>query len=252
MYITLFEQFINFFSNEELNKLSEIEIQQYLNHLAQSNRSISYINQSINSIKFYYEVVLGMPNRFYAIDRPRKRQKLPVILSREEILKMLSVTTNLKHKCIIGLLYSSGLRKGELLKLTPKDIDSKRMVVIIKQSKGNKDRLSLLSENILEDLRTYYKAWRPKNYLFEGPNGQAYSASSVNRIVQKAAQKAKVQKKITAHSLRHSFATHLLENGTNLRYIQRLLGHSSSQTTEIYTHVATNHLQTIKNPLDLQ
>ncbi len=251
VYISMFERFINYYPSTEVNSLSEEEIRHYLRALVSEKKSDSYINQSINSIKFYYEVVLGMPNRFYSIERPRKKQKLPVVLSKEEIMLMINLTTNYKHKCIISLLYSGGLRKSELLNLKVEDIDSKRMVINIKLAKGNKDRITLLSETILNYLRTYYSIWQPKTYLFESPNGGAYSRTSIDSIVKKAARKARIEKKITPHTLRHSFATHLLENGTNLRHIQSLLGHSSSKTTEIYTHVATNHLQIIKNPLDL-
>ncbi|MEW7280567.1 site-specific tyrosine recombinase/integron integrase [Aquimarina sp. 2201CG1-2-11] len=252
VYITMFERFINAFPNKSINYLTEEDIRDYLKGLVHLKKSDSYLNQSINSIKFYYEVVLGMPNRFYSIERPRKKRKLPVILSKEEIVTMLQCTTNVKHRSILSLLYSSGLRKSELLSLKVADIDSKRMVVVVKQAKGNKDRLTLLSETALKDLRNYYKEWRPKTFLFEAPNGKSYSTTSVDKIVKKAALLAGIKKRVTPHTLRHSFATHLLENGTNLRHIQILLGHNSSKTTEIYTHVATNHLQSVKNPLDLQ
>jgi len=251
VYISMFERFINYYPTVAVNSLSEEEIRGYLKVLVQEKKSDSYINQSINSIKFYYEVVLGMPNRFYSIERPRKKQKLPTVLSKVEIMKMIDLTTNYKHKCIISLLYSAGLRKGELLNLKLADIDSKRMVINVKLAKGNKDRITLLSITILDYLRKYFAIWQPKEYLFESPRGGMYSRTSIDRIVKKAALQANIEKKITPHTLRHSFATHLLENGTSLRHIQSLLGHNSSKTTEIYTHVATNHLQVIKNPLDL-
>jgi len=250
-YITQFEKFINHYPNTDIKALSEKEIREYLQHLIRKNKSNSYINQVINSIKFYYEVVMGMPNRFYSIERPRKKQKLPKVLSKQEILKMIERTTNIKHKCIIGLLYSAGLRRSELLHLEITDIDSQRMLIYIRNAKNNKDRYSLLSENILNDLRKYYLDWKPRKYLFEGLQGRPYSAESVSKIVQRARVKAGITKRVTPHMLRHSFATHLLENGTDLRYIQSLLGHSSSKTTEIYTQVALNHFRFIKNPLDL-
>ena len=159
-------------------------------------------------------------------------------------------TNNLKHRCIVGLLYSAGLRRGEVLKLKPDDIDSKRMVIKVRSGKGNKDRYTILSEKLLKDLRQYYREWRPKTYLFEGPKGDSYSAESVLKIVKEASFRAGIRKKVTPHMLRHSFATHLLESGTDLRYIQVLLGHKSTKTTEIYTHVATNIFFQIKNPLD--
>ena len=164
---------------------------------------------------------------------------------------MISKTRNLKHKCIISLLYSAGLRRSELLNLKIEDIDSKRMLILVRQAKGNKDRVTLLANSILEDLRAYYMEWKPKVYLFEGVHGGKYSPQSILKLVKRASEKAGIPKNVTPHMLRHSFATHLLENGTDLRYIQSLLGHNSSRTTEIYTHIATNHFNTIKNPLDL-
>jgi site-specific recombinase XerD len=190
-----------------------------------------------------------MPNRFYSIERPRKEKHLPEVLSKEEIVKIMNNTNNIKHKCIVGLLYSSGLRRAELLNLNVTDIDSKRMVVIIKNAKGNKDRISVLSPSLLKDLQNYYKAYRPKVFLFEGQKGDKYSASSVLKIVTMAAENAGIQKKVTPHMLRHSFATHLLENGTDIRHIQLLLGHSSTKTTEIYTHVANRSFMEIKDLL---
>ena len=148
-------------------------------------------------------------------------------------------------------MYSSGLRRGELINLKIKDIDSERMVINVRQGKGKKDRQTLLSITLLEDLRKYYLACKPKIYLFEGPDVSAYSGSSIRMIVNKAARRAGITKKVTPHMLRHSFATHLLENGTDIRYIQLLLGHGNLKTTEIYTHVAVNGLAKIKYPLDL-
>lgn len=158
----------------------------------------------------------------------------------------------MKHRCIISLLYSAGLRRGELLNLEVDHIDSERMMIRVSQGKGMKDRYTLLSEQLLDDLREYYKVYRPKKFLFEGEQGKRYSSTSVGKIVSRSARKAGIRKRVTPHTLRHSFATHLLENGTDLRYIQSLLGHSSSKTTEIYTHVAMNSVRKIKNPLDLR
>ncbi len=251
LYISLFEKFINQYPDKDIVELSEQEIRGYLQLLVHQKKSNSYINQTINSIKFYYEVVMGMPNRFYSIERPRKEQKLPQVVSKEEILAMIANTNNIKHRCIISLLYSAGLRRSELVALRIQDIDSKRMLIHIKNAKNNKDRYSLLSKTVLKELRVYYKEWKPQEYLFEGFKGAKYSGSSVKEIVVKAAEKSKINRRVTPHMLRHSFATHLLENGTDLRYIQTLLGHSSTKTTEIYTQVAINNFKSIKNPLDL-
>ena len=249
-YVSCFETFINHYSDREIKDLNEEDIRLYLQKLIREDFSHSYINQAINAIKFYYEVVLEMPNRFYAIERPRPIEQLPKVLAKEEIMAIIEHTNNIKHRCIVSLLYSAGLRRIELLNLKLEDIDSKRMVIKVRSGKGNKDRFTILSEKLLGDLRKYYKEWRPTNFLFEGPGRKAYSPESVSSIVKNAAKKANIKKRVTPHMLRHSFATHLLENGTDLRYIQVLLGHRSTKTTEIYTHVATNIFFKIKNPLD--
>tara|TARA_R110002049_G_scaffold125972_1_gene281602 strand:- start:25 stop:1167 length:1143 start_codon:yes stop_codon:yes gene_type:complete len=249
-YIHHFENFINHFQ-VDFNTLSEKEIHEYLLMKQRQGVSKSSLNLIINSIKFYYEVVMGMPNRFYSINRPNKDHKLPTVLALKEVEDLIWAAGNIKHKCIISLLYSAGLRRSELINLRLEDIDSKRFLINIKQAKGNKDRVSILSLRLLEDLRTYFKKYRPKNYLFEGPTGLPYTGSSINKLIKRAASLAGIRKNISAHTLRHSFATHLLENGTDLRSIQVLLGHNSSQTTEIYTHIATNHIHKIKSPIEL-
>ena len=249
-YIHYFEVFMHYFENRKLLEINEQDISNYLQGLVQLGKSDSYLNQMINSIKFYYEVVLGMPNRFYSIDRPRKTERLPEVISMEESKKLIDSIDNLKHKCIVQLLYSSGVRRAELLSLKPEHIDSKRMVIKVIHGKGGKDRLTLLSPILLENLRKYYRIYRPKEYLFEGEKGGQYSTASVRQVIKRGAEKAGITKKVTPHILRHSFATHLLEAKTDLRYIQSLLGHNSIRTTELYTHVATNGISQIKNPLD--
>jgi len=249
-YIFCFERFINHYNETELITINENDIRDYLQLLIQEKRSNSYINQTINAIKFYYEIVLGMPNRFYEIERPIKEFKLPNVLSKEEIFSIIEQINNIKHKCIVSLLYSAGLRRSELLNLKLEDIDSKRMLIKIIQAKGNKDRYSVLNKSVLDDLRVYYKIYNPKIYLFENPNsGKKYSPSSILSIVVNAAKKANIKKRVTPHILRHSFATHLLENGADLRHIQLLLGHNSTKTTEIYTHVAANNFTNLKDLL---
>tara|TARA_R110002073_G_scaffold72537_1_gene177045 strand:- start:1436 stop:2560 length:1125 start_codon:yes stop_codon:yes gene_type:complete len=249
-YVSCFETFINYYKDIDLINLNENDIRLYLQKLIQDGKSNSYINQSVNSIKFYYEMVLGMPNRFYSIERPRKVFKLPKVLSKEEVLAIIENTNNLKHRCIASLLYSAGLRRNELLNLKMDDIDSKRMLIKVKQAKGNKDRNTVLNQSVLDDLRKYYRIYSPRLYLFEGNiPGEKYSTSSVLQIIVRAAERAGIRERVSPHMLRHSFATHLLENGTDLRYIQLLLGHNSTKTTEIYTHVATNTFMEIKDLL---
>lgn len=249
-YVTSFETFINYYISKDLVAINESDVRKYILKLVQEDRSNSYINSAINSIKFYFESVLGMPNRFYEIERPRKEKKLPKVLSKEDVLSVIANTNNLKHKCIVSLLYSSGIRRNELVNLKITDIDSKRMLIRIEAAKGNKDRYTLLSHFLLKDLRAYYKQYKPEKYIIEGMYGKQYSAQSIGKIVGNAAEKAGIKISVTPHILRHSFATHLLEAGVDLRQIQVLLGHSSSKTTEIYTHVATTTFKTIKNPLD--
>ncbi|CAN0323581.1 unnamed protein product, partial [Chrysoparadoxa australica] len=176
-----------------------------------------------------------MPNSFYSVDSPIKLETLPKVISKESVIKMIKSCKNIKHRCIISLLYSAGLRRAELLNLKISDIHSDRMMICVNQGKGKKDRYTLLSSRLLEDLRSYYRLYKPKEFLFESQSGDRYSETSVSKIVTRAAKKAGIKIRVTPHMLRHSFATHLLENGTDLRYIQTLLGHSSSRTTEVYT-----------------
>ncbi|MDO6821357.1 site-specific tyrosine recombinase/integron integrase [Zobellia sp. 1_MG-2023] len=248
-YVHHFEIFINHFHGIPPNAITELEIRAYLQKLTRDGRSHSYLNQAVNSIKFYFEVVMGMPNRFYNIERPIRQKQLPKVLSKEEILRLIENTNNLKHRCIVSLLYSAGLRRSELLNLKIDDIDGERMLISVKATKGNKDRMTVLSPTLLINLRVYYKKYRPENYLFEGPDQKPYTASSVLKLTTSAAKRAGIRKKVTPHMLRHSFATHLLEDGTDLRHIQLLLGHSSTKTTEIYTHVAETSFKGVKDLL---
>jgi integrase/recombinase XerD len=210
-YITCFEKFINYYKEHQIVEISEREINDYLHQLSVSKVSTSYINQALNAIKFYYEVVMDMPNRFYSIDRPIKERQLPKTLSKEQVLRIIDCTSNIKHKCILSLLYSAGLRRQELLNLKPTDIDSDRMTVRVNAGKGKKDRITLLSSRCLTDLRTYHREYKPIYYLFEGMPGKQYSATSVANILRRSAVTASVHCKVTPHMLRHSFATHLLE-----------------------------------------
>ena len=249
-YISIFTQFMLYYSERDLDALNELDIRKYLEMEVKKGRSGSTINQTVNAIKFYYEIVLEMPNRFYNIERPQKSRSLPKVLNKKEVGLILNSIKNLKHHCIVSLLYSAGLRRSELLDLKLEDIDGQNSTLLIKNSKGRKDRVTIVSAQLIKQLRIYYKTYRPKVYLFEGENGGQYSGASVAKIVKKAAKKAGIAKAVSPHMLRHSFATHLLEDGTDLRQIQLLLGHSSTQTTEIYTHVTKNHLKVIANPLD--
>lgn len=250
-YKGLFEEFINYYHKYDIKNIDEKMIIAFMQYLVIERKvSTSYQNQSINSIKFYYERVLGGQRKIYLVERPRKEKTLPEVLSEEEFISVIQKIDNIKHKAIVLLIYSAGLRLSEVVNLQIKDIDSKRMKVFVQQAKGRKDRYTLLSKKVLPILRDYFKQYKPKDWLFEGAKGQQYSVSSVQSIVKSAYEKAGIKKKVSTHTLRHSFGTHLLENGTDLRYIQSLMGHASSKTTELYTHITTKGFDQIQNPLD--
>lgn len=251
-YTGAFLDFINYYSHKELHEITNDDIKSYLLYLVEKRKiSTSFQNQVINAIKFYYEKVCGGKKLPYiTIDRPIKEKYLPNVLSEEEVKRIIQSIQNLKHKAIILTIYSAGLRISEAINLKIADIDSDRMAITIKGAKGKKDRNSLLSEKLLLILREYFKQYKPKMWLFEGQYGEQYSFSSINQIFRRACIDSKIIKKATVHTLRHSFATHLLERGTDLRYIQELLGHSSSKTTEIYTHITHKGMEQIKSPLD--
>jgi len=239
------------FSGKSPSEINENDIKNYLLHLAEVKQSAtSTLNQAINALKFYYGTMLK--KKFvHEVKRPHKDKKLPVILSQEEVARILSSVDNIKHKALLVLVYSGGLRVGEVVKLKPKDVDSSRMLIHIKESKGRKDRYTMLSETALEVLRQYWREYRPQKWVFEGAKADRYiSIRTVQKILEHACKKAEIKKDISVHTLRHSFATHLLESGTDLRYIQEILGHKNSKTTEIYTHVSTKSIGRIKSPLD--
>ncbi|WP_439879777.1 tyrosine-type recombinase/integrase [Pontibacter sp. MBLB2868] len=237
---------------EQVNAFSEEGINQYHRQMVQGGTySCSFVNQSINAVKFYYQRVLGRHEvQLRDVERPEKPDRLPTVLSKQEVLKILSATNNLKHKCLLQLLYSGGLRIGEVINLKLTDVKSERNLLLIRGGKGKKDRTTLLSQKLLENLRAYYKAYRPKEWLFEGQSGGQYTVDSTRNVFRACVERAGIKAKVTPHTLRHSFATHLLEQGTDLRYIQTLLGHRSSKTTEIYAHVTTHALDKIVSPLD--
>lgn len=250
-YRQMFAQFLQYYHSKEPKEITEEEIREFLLYLIEvKDVSTSYQNQAINAIKFYYEKVLGQPMKSYYVSRPKKEKFLPGVLSESEIKAILENTENIKHKAILSLIYSAGLRRGELINMKINDIDSELMRVIIRQGKGRKDRQSILSEKVLELLRRYYKEYKPKEWLFEGQFGSQYSATSIQNILKNAVSRAKIKKRVTVHTLRHCFATHLLERGVDIRFIQELLGHESSKTTEIYTHITQRGLGKIKSPLD--
>jgi len=228
----------------------------YIEELINKGYAISTQNQAINAIKFYLEHMLHQERVHIDIDRPFKPKYLPTVLSLAEVRAILDNTHNLKHKTILYTIYGCGLRIGEVLNLKIKDIDSSRSCITIRQTKGKKDRHVPLPDELLQQLRMYYRQYRPTNYLFEGkPRPSAkraslpYSASSIRSILRASVAKSRILKSVTPHTLRHSYATHLYEHGVSLRSIQVLLGHNSSKTTEIYTHVSNTHITSTPSPL---
>lgn len=227
-------------------------IRDYLVHLAEEERvSRSYQNQAISAVRFFCEKVLREPQEVRDIPRPKKPKRLPRVLSRGDVERMLAATSNRKHRAIIALLYSAGLRVSEVVRLRPSDLDEERKLLLVRRAKGGKDRVSLLSDRALEVVREYRQGQQVGKWLFPGPGkGRHLTARTVQRIVERAGRRAGLERKATPHTLRHTFATHLLEAGVGLRHIQELLGHASSRTTEIYTHVSRQDLGRIRSPLD--
>jgi site-specific recombinase XerD len=250
-YSDAIRTFLRFFHDRPIATLEAKDITTFnVEYILKYNYSSSFQNQVVNAVKLFFRVVQHSKMVVEDIERPRREHRLPNVLSKEEVLKLIDSTQNLKHKTMLALIYSAGLRISEALTLKPKDIDSKRMLIHVKNAKGKKDRYTLLSDKILLLLRAYYSIYRPKEFLFEGQNGGQYSSRSAQAVLKEAVKKAGILKQVSLHTLRHSFATHLLESGTDLRYIQELLGHSSPKTTMIYTHVSNTNLKKIKNPFD--
>lgn len=246
LYNKLFLQF----SNKSCKEVTNEDIRQYLISLKDKNCANSTLNVALNALKFYYREVLRR-KFFFDIKGAKKTNYLPTILSREEIERMLEKTVNPKHNFLISLMYSAGLRVSETIKIRMRDFDLDRKLIMVRQGKGQKDRCTLLSEKLIPILKKQLLMKKPGDYLFTGAGGQGHLTSeSAEKIVKKAVELADINKKISCHSLRHSFATHLLEAGTSIRYIQELLGHARLETTQIYTRVANTNLQTIKSPLD--
>jgi len=251
IYVTYMRSFMEEFRDRELDSITPKEINDYILKLIRTKGiSPSQQNQRINAIKFYYEKVVGLDKQLYYIERPKKSRTLPKVLSEEEVLAILKATENLKHKCILATIYSAGLRRSELINLRKEDVFFDRKLVFIRGAKGKKDRTSILADSLIVILHKYLPEYKPNYWLFEGVNRNQYSATSIAKVLQRAAKKAGIEKRITPHMLRHSFATHLLEHGVDIRYIQTILGHGSSKTTEIYTHVSKKSLAKIKSPLD--
>lgn len=250
-YLSAFAFFLSGFQCKMPSKLTKPEIMDWLLRMKRERGwSESYQNLQINAIKFFYEQLLKRPKEHYDLPRPKKPYLLPNVMSIEEVLNLFEATINSKHRLMLMLAYSAGLRISEVINMKLADIDSRRMVIHLHGAKGKRDRMVMLSEYFLEELRDYYRLYRPKEYVFEGQGGGKYSARSIQLFFQRSVKEAGIRKRVTFHSLRHCFATHLLESGTDLRRIQKLLGHQSIKTTLRYTHVSNNDLIQVTSPLD--
>jgi integrase/recombinase XerD len=226
--------------------INESQIKNYLLGLS----STALVKQNIGALKLFYNLVIHQPLKFRYIEYPRQEQHLPVILSKEEVRRLFSVINNLKHKAIVSILYSTGVRVGELINLKVKDIDSGRMVIKVCEGKGKKDRYVTLSPSVLVILREYYKQFQPNDFLFYGQNSPKYSEKSIQQFLTHYATRANIQKHVHPHLLRHCFATHLLESGTDISIIQDLLGHKNPKTTQIYRHISNQFIGNLGTPFD--
>ena len=249
-YLHYNRKFLNF-ARKSPKEIANEDIKKYLEYLANRKVSNATLNLAINALKFYYTQVLKR-KFFFDIKHPKKEKRLPVVLTKDEIKRMLEVTANLKHKLLMEIMYASGVRVSEIIKLKIKDIDLEEGIIRVNLGKGKKDRQTILSKRAIGDLKTYLQKRNDNNaYVFPGTQNKGHlSTRSVQKIVLQAAKLAGIKKDISCHGLRHSFATHLLEKGIDIRYIQKLLGHKRLETTQIYIKVSTQKLKEIGSPLD--
>lgn len=250
-YTDSLKLFLFFYKGKSFSEITNTDLIKFNNeYIIKKGLSTSFQNQLVNAIKLFFRTIENKSIDIESVHRPKREKLLPNVLSKEEVKLILSTPSNIKHRAMLSLIYSCGLRRSELLNLKLTDIDSKRNLVIVRMAKGRKDRIVPLSEKIVTILREYYVAFKPKLWLFEGQNEDKYCGESLAKVFKNALLKSHISKPASLHWLRHSYATHLLENGTDLRYIQELLGHNSSKTTEIYTHVSTKSIQNVKSPFD--
>ncbi len=251
-YSEALRTFFVFLKLKPVEYISNADLLRFHNeYILARNLSASYQNQAINAVKLFFSKLASRHLHVELVTRPKREKRLPNVLSKEEVKRILEAPVNLKHRAMLSLIYACGLRCGELLNLLPVHVDSNRNLLLIKQAKGKKDRIVPLSLKLLELLREYFIRYRPKVYLFEGQKpGTRYDERSLQTVLKNAITKIGLRKPVTLHWLRHSYATHLLEAGTDIRYIQEILGHQSSKTTDIYTHVSNKSIQKITSPFD--
>lgn len=251
LYLHHLNLFLDYVSSSKIVNINEKTLLDYFDHLKQNkNFSYSSMKQALASVRFLFLDVLKKEIDFDFFIKMKKPNSLPNILTTEEVKNIINSIVNLKHRAIISTIYSCGLRISEAVNLKISDVDSSAMTIKIVNAKGKNDRIVMLSEKLLELLREYFKEYKPKTYLFEGQFGEKYSARSIQQIFNNAVKKIKIKKKVTVHTLRHSFASHLLDNGTDIRFIQELLGHKHLSTTQIYTHINPASVKKIKSPFD--
>lgn len=252
IYSSALKHFFHHFTNRDLGEISNDEFSRFISEeLTEEEYSVSYKRQMVSAVKMFYKNRFKRQLDLDALPSPRKTMRLPKVLAKQEVKSMIESTPNPKHKIIIMLLYGCGLRMGELLQLRWEDINRDRRTALIRNSKGNKDRYVPISGQMLGELEKYWKQYQSKTYVIESREpGTKYSSSSVGTLIKQSARRAGIKRNVHAHMLRHSYATHLLESGTDTRYIQQLLGHKSSKTTEIYTYVSNRHVSEIPNPFD--
>ncbi len=251
-YVSCLRTYVHYLCGKHPRQATDRDIRAFLIHLVEREMyAASSINQVINALRFLYVELYKRQMRLGDLPRPKKERKLPVVLSQEEVRRIFDSLTNLKHRVMLMLVYSAGLRVGEVVRLRIENIDSDRMMIHIRGGKGKKDRYTLLSAVVLESLRAYWKRYTPREWLFEGQKvGTQYAVRSAEKVFEQAIEKSRIRKDVSIHSLRHAFATHMLEQGTDLRYIQSLLGHESIKTTEIYTHVSQKRIERIQSPIE--
>jgi len=250
-YILHVTHFLNYFKADNPEDITNEDINKYVHeYIIRGQRSTSFQNVAVSALKKFFSIVQNVYVDIDEFERPKEGRKLPSVFNQKEVKRLIDSNTNIKHKLILSIIYSSGLRLGESVNIKLSDIDTRRKLICIRQAKGKKDRYSILAKNMVPLLKLYYKTYKPKVWLFENEKGEKYSKGSVQKIFKKAKVKANIKKYGGVHTLRHSFATHLLDKGTDLRYIQELLGHRSSKTTEIYTHVTKRDIGKIISPLD--
>ncbi len=250
-YTTHLELFFKYFHNKEPLDIMDEDVKEFMeNHVLKLGYSSSYQNIMISAIKTYYSLCDGRMIHSESFERPRRRRSLPKVFSKEEVMKIFSATRNTKHKLMLWLIYSCGLRRSEVINIRLTDLDTDRGILHIREGKGNVDRLIPVPQKVWEKVSVYLKSYSPETYLFEGQSGGRYSVESVYSVFKQSLRRAGIKKDVGVHCLRHSYATHLHESGLDIRYIQELLGHKSTRTTEIYTHVSRRNLFAIRSPIE--